>query len=414
MMTRLLLALLALTAAARAQEWRDYRGPAFDGCAPPGAKVPLRFSEQENLKWKRRIPGQGWSSPVVLAGRVWLTTADTRGRKMSVLGVDLETGVVVVERVVFENRKVENKNRLNSYASPTAAVEPGRVYVHFGSYGTACLDARDGATIWKRRDIRCDHMEGPGSTPFLWNDLLIFHMDGGDVQFVIALDKETGKTRWKTGRSEDLTELIPDKRKAYSTPILIEVAGQERLICSGAVATMALAPKTGKELWKVRHGGFSMSSRPLHADGMLFLNTGFMRPQLLAVKAAGAGDVTGEEGAIAWTYRRGVPTMSSACLVGGRIYMVSDGGIATCLDAAKGEALWRKRIGGNYSASPLHVGGRIYFFARDQGKVVVLKAGDRFEKLAENQLGDGFMASPAVVGNALVLRSKRHLYRVEE
>jgi outer membrane protein assembly factor BamB len=342
---------------------------------------------------------------------VWVTTADESGHELSAVAVDFETGEVLHDRLVFEVDDPEPKNKLNSYASPSPVIEAGRVWVHFGTYGTACLDTRTGDTLWERRDIHCDHMEGPGSSPLLFDDLLIFHMDGGDVQFAIALDKATGETRWQQPRSAEVEHLAPDLRKAYSTPIVVDVDGAPRLISSGAQATVACDPRTGKELWTVRTGGFSMSARPLFDGETLFLNTGYMTAELIAVRAAGEGDVTATN--IAWRYRRGVPKMASSVLVDGRLYMVSDDGIATCLEAGSGEPLWRQRIGGQHCASPVFAAGRIYFFGRG-GHTVVVEAGDAYRQLADNELDAGFMASPAIAGDAFVLRTTTHLYRIEE
>lgn len=403
------LACLLLAHAASGQAWPEYRGPARDGRADT-AHVPLEWSEKKNVRWKTPIPGLGWSSPVVWSDRIWLTTATEDGRRMSVIAVDFASGEKVIDRVLFENDEPAKKNALNSYASPSPTLDQDRVYVHFGTYGTACLEAASGATVWQRRDINCDHMEGPGSSPVLFEDLLLFHVDGGDVQYVIALDKETGATRWRTPRSVDFTGVPNDLRKAYSTPIFVEVDGAVRMICSGALGTMAYDPHTGKELWRLRHVGFSMSSRPLYADGLLFLNTGFMRAELWAVRADGDGDVTDDH--VVWRSVRNVPRMPSPLLIDGHLYMVSDNGIASCLEAKTGDRLWQERIGGEHCASPVFAAGRIYFFDRE-GRSVVIAPGAKFEKLAQNRLDDGFMASPAVVGDAFVLRTKTHLYRVE-
>lgn len=372
----------------------------------------MRWNEKENVRWKVSIPGTAWSSPVVWDGQVWVTTASPKGHMMGVVAVDVVTGKKIHERLLIENEKPAEKNPLNSYASPTPVIEEGRVYVHFGSYGTACLDTRTGKTLWERSDLPCDHATGPGSSPILHGDLLIFHMDGRDVQYVVALDKKTGKTRWKTDRTIDLSKQAPDMRRAFSTPIVIDVDGAPRLISTGSQATYAYEPSTGKEVWRLYHKGFSQSSRPVLGDGLLFLNTGFVRPQLLAVRPGGKGDVTGKD-AIAWTARRSVPTMPSPLFLDGRIYIVSDGGVASCLDAKTGKSLWRERIGGEHSASPIHAGGRIYFFDREGGTVVI-SPGPTFKKLAENRLDSGFMASAAVVGDAFIFRTKKHLYRIEK
>jgi len=407
----ILLSTLAPQLLAQGTRWPDFRGPTRDGHAPP-AQVPLHWSETRNVRWKVRIPGIAWSSPVVWDGQVWMTTATPKGHEMGVLALDVETGKKLHKRLLIENEEPEEKNPLNSYASPTPAIEEGRIYTHFGSYGTLCLDTGTGETVWARWDLQCDHATGPGSSPIIHEDLLIFHMDGRDVQYVVALDKGTGETRWKTERTIDLTTQPPDMRRAFSTPIVIAVEGAPRLVSTGSQATYAYEPETGKEVWRLFHKGFSQSSRPVQGGGLLFLNTGFTSARLLAVRPGGRGDVT-EQDAIAWTSRRSVPTMSSALFVDGRIYMVSDGGVVSCLDAETGESLWAERIGGEFSASPVLVSGRIYFFDRE-GVAVVIEPGPEFNKLAENTLESGCMASAAVVGDALLLRTKKHLYRLEK
>jgi len=389
--------------------WPDYRGPLWNGHAP-NSNPPLDWSEKRNVTWKTEIHGRGWSSPIVQDGRVWVTTAPRNGRTMSVVAVDLETGKKLIDRVVFTNENPEHVNALNSYASPSPTSEPGRVYVHFGTYGTACIDTETGDTLWQRRDINCNHMEGPGSSPVLVDDLLIFNVDGTDVQYVIALDKTTGKTRWKRPRSVDFGRLPPDLRKAYSTPILIEVDGKRQLVSSGAQATMGYDPTTGKELWRLRYRGFSMSSRPLFGHGLVFLSTGFMSPRFYAFRPQ-TGEVP--QGNVVWVARRSVPTMPSALLIDDLLYMVNDKGIVTCYEAETGKTVWRRRFDGNHSASPIYAAGRIYFFDRE-GRTVVVAAGRKFRPLGTNNLADGFMASPAVVGDALLLRTETHLYRIEK
>lgn len=405
-----MLALVVGSLAAQVASWPDYRGGDRSGYVRK-ADVPLEWGEQNNVRWKRKVLGTGWSSPVVDDGIAWMTTSTDSGKKLHVLAFDVTTGKQLFERVVFENAKPEPKNSLNSFASPSPTVEAGHVYVHFGSYGTACLDVETCATIWERRDLQCDHMEGPGSSPILFQDLLIFNVDGGDVQYVVALDKETGKTQWRTDRSVNLTRYPPDLRKAYSTPIAVQVGRKFQIISCGAQASYAYDPGTGKELWRVGFMGFSMAPRPLVRDDVVFLTTGFMRAQMIAVQTGGTGDVTKKN--IIWSYSRNVPKMASPILAGDRIYMIDDGGFATCLDCLTGKAVWRERVGGTHCASPICIGDRIYYFDRS-GTTVVIKKGDKFEKLATNSLDDGFMSSPAVLGNALILRSKTHLYRIEE
>lgn len=401
---------LSAQAGTDAERWPDYRGPGWNGHADE-AEAPIEWSESKNVRWKTAIRGVGWASPVVWGRQVWVTSADESGHRLYAVAVDLDSGEVVHDLLVFEVDEPEPKNELNSFASPSPVIEDGRVYVHFGTYGTACLDTASGQKLWERRDLNCDHKEGPGSSPVLYRDKLIFNVDGADVQYVIALDKQTGETRWKTPRDAGLEELRPDLRKAYSTPIIVEDEGAPQLLSSGAEATVAYDPDTGEELWRVRYRGFSMSARPITDGELVFLNTGFPKPNLLAVRLGGAGDVT--DSGVAWRYRRGVPQMSSALHADGRIFFVSDGGIVTCLRSEDGRRLWRQRIGGRHCGSPVVVAGRVYFFDRD-GRSVVLEAAESYVKLGENQLGEGFMACPAVVSDGFILRGTEHLYRIGE
>jgi outer membrane protein assembly factor BamB len=278
-------------------------------------------------------------------------------------------------------------------------------------YGTACLDTASGKVLWQRRDVHCDHFRGPGSSPILFGDLLIFHMDGIDVQYVIALDKTTGRTVWKTDRSIDLEAFVPDLRKAYSTPTVIEAAGRTQLLSTGAQGSYAYDPATGKELWRVTIRGFSNVARPLFGGGLVLVNSGFGRAQLWAVRPDGQGDVTDTH--VAWRATRGIPAKPTPVLVDDLIYMADDRGVASCLELATGETVWQERLGGQFSASPIYADGRIYFFSHDD-EATVIRPGRTFQPLAANHLDAGCMASPAVVGNALIVRTKTHLYRIEE
>lgn len=411
MHARLAALALILAPSALAQSgspWPEYRGPQANGTAE--GSIPLSWAEDRGVTWKVPVPGRGWSSPVIAAGRVWLTTAPATGEHQRVLAYDLETGEEQVNRVVFEAADPEPVNRLNSYASPSPVANATSVFVHFGSYGTACLEAATGDEVWSRRDLPCDHMEGPGSSPLLWNDSLFMHMDGGDVQYVVALDAKTGKTLWRTDRSIELGGFEPDLRKAYSTPVLAVVEGKPQLISSGAQATYGYDPATGKELWRVHHKGFSMSSRPMLAGDRVVLSTGFMRPELWCVRLGGEGDIT--ESHTLWRNTRGAPTMPSNVVVDGLLFQSSDRGMASCVDLESGKTLWQERLGADVCASPIVASGRVYYFDRD-GKTTVIEPGREYKQLATSQLDAGFMASPAVVDDAVILRTETHLYRID-
>ncbi len=408
--TLLLAALLAAPAARAADNWPAFRGPSGDGHADaPG--LPVTWSEKENVRWKTPIPGKAWSSPVVWGNQVWVTTATPDGKELSALAVDRATGKVLLNVKVFEIEKPAFCIPTNSYASSTPCIEEGRVYVHFGSAGTACLDTASGKTLWSRQDLPCNHWRGPASSPILYRDLLLVHFDGYDLQYVAALDKKTGKTVWKKDRSFDYGSLDGDRKKAYGTPEVFEIGGKPQLVSPAAYGAIAYDPLTGEEIWKVRHEGMNVSAPPLYGNGLIYLCTGDERggPGLLAVRPNGKGDLT--ETNIAWKTARGVPSRSSPLLVGDRLYMVNNDGIVSCLDASTGKEVWKERLGGKFWASPLYAAGRIYFCSED-GITSVADVSAGWKLLAANRLDDGFMASPAVVGNDLILRTRTHLYCV--
>lgn len=423
---------LGLACATAADNWPQFRGPGGDGHS--GAKgLPLTWSETNNVKWKIAIHDKGWSSPVIWDNQIWLTTATDEGGKLFALCVDRETGKIVHDLKLFEVGGQPDIRKFNTYASPTPVVEEGRVYVTFGSPGTACLDTRSGKVLWERRDLECNHFRGAGSSPVVYQDLLIMNFDGSDHQFIIALDKKSGKTAWRQQRSVDYKDLGPDGkpqadgdfRKAFSTPHVATIDGKAVLVSQGAKAAYGYEPLTGKELWRVEERtSHSASSRPISGHGLVFLATGWSKGQLLAIRqgskagesidvneTAPAADGAGLQ--IVWKSKRNVPRKPSLLLVDDLLFGIEDdGGIVSCVEAKTGAEVWRERVGGNFSASPLLAEGRLYFFG-DDGKTTVLEAGRQFKKIGEGKLDGGFMASPAVAGKALYLRSKTHLYRVE-
>jgi outer membrane protein assembly factor BamB len=419
-MTRVILLILSLAVSSLADSnWPQFRGPKGDGHSDANG-LPVTWSETENARWKTPIHGKAWSSPVIWGNQVWVTTAPEEGTRLHAICIDKESGKILRDIKLFDVVLPQYVHPFNTYASPTPVIEEGRVYVTFGAPGTACIDTQSGKVLWQRRDLKCNHFRGAGSSPILCKDLLIMNFDGSDHQFVIALDKNTGKTAWQTKRSVDFQDLGPDGepqaegdfRKAFSTPHVAAIDGKDILLSSGAKAHYAYDPLTGKELWRVEERGqHSASTRPVVGHGLIFFPTGFSKGQLLAVKPGGSGVVTDTH--VAWRAKRGVPNKPSLLLDKELLFMVDDNGFASCLEAKTGKELWQERIGGAYSASPILAEGRIYALS-EEGKTVVFEAGREFKKLAENKLADGFMASPAVSGKALFLRTKKALYRIEQ
>ena len=412
-----MLRLLAVALIAAAQ-WTEFRGPQGTGSVPD-AKIPERWSETENVRWKVPVRGRAWSSPVVLGQQIWLTTATPDGKQLYAMAFDKDTGKTIHDLKLFDVATPQFAHSFNTYASPSPVIEPGRVYITFGSPGTAALDTASGKVIWERRDLECNHFRGAGSSPIIYRDLLIMHFDGSDVQYVVALDKRTGRTVWKTPRSVDFKDLEPDGRikadgdfrKAFATPIVVTAGTQPVLISPGSMAAYGYDPLTGKELWRLEERtSFSSSTRPVAGHGLVFYTTGFNTGQVLAIRPDGRGDVTATH--VAWRSTRGAPKKPSLLLHDDLLFMVNDNGVLTCVEAKTGTEVWTGRLNQTYSASPISAGGRVYFFGED-GKATVIEAGRTFKVIAENTLDDGFMATPAIDGAALYVRTKSHLYRIQ-
>lgn len=403
------LASVALATAGGAAEWPQFRG-AHSGHADD-AHLPLTWSEDDNVAWKLPLPGRGYSSPVVLGGQVWMTTAREEERSLRALAVDAARGKLLFDVEVFRPQAFQESHLENSYASPTPVIEPGRVYVHFGTYGTAGLDTADGRVLWVNDELRIDHEVGPGSSPILWRDLLIVNCDGTDQRYVAALDKHSGRIVWRARRSVPLSIKKGTHRKAFSTPIVVEVEGEPQLVTAGADQVSALDPATGHEIWRVRYEGYSVVPQPVAGNGRVYVDTGYIKPHLLAIRLGGHGDVTDSH--VEWSYFWQVPANPTPLVVGERIFMVNDWGNATWLDAGRGEDVWRRRLGGRHWASPIYAAGRIYVWSAE-GETVVVAAEEAYRELAKNRLDAEVRTTPAVAGDAFFVRSTTHLYRLEE
>jgi outer membrane protein assembly factor BamB len=398
---------MLVPAVARAEDWPQFRGPTGEGRAA-AENLPLEWGKDKNKVWQQDIPGLGWSSPVVVKGRVYLTTAvPAKGDfSLEALCLDAKNGALLWEKEVFrENGKTAPAiHGKNSHASPTPLVHDGRLYVHFGHMGTACLDLA-GKIIWRNNELKYNPVHGNGGSPIIVDDKLIFSCDGGDQAFVVALDSATGKQVWRTDRRNN-----PVKKFSFSTPLLITVNGKKQVISPGSEAVMAYDPASGREIWRVRYRGYSVIPRPVYGHGLLFISTSYDSPTLLAIRPDGAGDVTNSH--IAWSTRQNAPHTPSVLLAGDELYMVSDDGVASCLDAKTGKVHWQERLGGAFSASPVYAAGRSYFQTED-GVGIVVKAGKQFELLARNPLDERTLASYAVAEDALFIRTAKCLYRFQ-
>ncbi|HVR36162.1 MAG TPA: PQQ-binding-like beta-propeller repeat protein [Methylomirabilota bacterium] len=409
--TRLLAILtlfLALSTLHAIGDWPAFRGPTGQGLST-ATNVPVHWNATENVRWKSSIPGAGWSSPVLAGDRLFLTTAIEDGNSLSLraLCLDPDSGNIVWNHEVFRHPRagLPRTHSKNSQSSPTPLARGDRLFVHFGHLGTAALNL-SGTVLWRQTGIDYPPVHGNGGSPALIDDLLVFSADGGSDPFLVALDANDGRIRWRTPRN------TPARSKfSFSTPLVIQIDGATHIISPTSGFVAAYAPDDGREVWRYRYGqGYSVIPRPVFAHGLLFVSSGYDRPSVHAIRAGQArGDIT--ETHLAWQSSRGAPNTPSMLVVGDELYFVSDGGIATCADARTGRVHWNERLGGDFSASPVHAEGRIYF-QNESGVGFVVKAGRDFEVLAENDIEERTLASHAVTDGALFIRSASHLWRI--
>ena len=393
--------LLAAATVSRAADWTEFRGPGQQGHSDEQG-LPLTWSAEEHVVWKTDIPGLGWSSPAIAGGKIWLTTGVEEGRSLRVLRLDAASGAIEASIEVFAPAEPGSVHTKNSHASPTPVIDGERVFVHFGSHGTACL-SREGEVLWKTK-LDYNHRHGPAGSPVVVGDLLVIACDGTDIQFVVALDKTTGKEVWRQPRGEG--------RMAYSTPTLAAVDGQPIVVSCGGEFVIAYTPKNGAERWRFRYpGGYSNVPRPITGFGLTFVSSGYDTPVFYALPLDGTGELGDDR--VAWKTSKGVPRNASPLLVGDELYMVSDNGVISCLDARSGTVHWQERLGGDCTASPLHADGRIYI-TDENGVTKVIAPGKTFQELATNELPGRTLASLATADGAIFLRTDTSMYRLDD
>jgi outer membrane protein assembly factor BamB len=410
--------LFSETACSQNSNWTHFRGSNLNGIAETGT-IPLKWDESV-IKWKTSIHDEGYSSPVVYDNQIWLTSATQDGKSLYAVCTDFNTGKIIYDIKVFTPEEVEGKHSLNTYASPTPCIEKGFVYVSYGSLGTACINTSDGKIVWSRTDFKCRHAQGPASSPVLYKNLLILHFEGTDSQYIVALNKADGKLVWKTNRPAEPYQALQEiGRKAYITPIVINVKGHDMLISNGSAVCEALDPETGKELWKVVDGAESTIAMPVTEKGIVYWYTGFTvgddgrkYTELLAVNPDGNGDITKSN--ILWKKREELSENQSLTPVikDGLIYTVNTRKTLMCIDAATGAEVWATHVTSNYNASPIYLNGNVFFFSA-KGEVLVIKAGRKYEAVAKSQMDSGIWATPAILRNTVILRTQKYLYSIE-
>ncbi|MEN8155829.1 MAG: PQQ-binding-like beta-propeller repeat protein [Bacteroidota bacterium] len=400
-----------------ASSWTHFRGTRLNGISAETG-IPADWSDSTNIAWKTIIDGKGWSSPVVLDNQVWLTAATDGGMEMRALCMDVSSGAIIHNRLLFNPDSLYPKHSVNTYATPTPAIEKGSVYIHFGRYGTACLDTHTGETVWERTDMQCEHIQGPGSSLFIYKEKLIVHMEGSDIQYIVALDKKTGETIWRSERPGELYEPLEYiGKKAYTTPIIVEVNGRELLISNGAAVCIAYDPETGKEVWRIVHGEDSTIAMPTESEGIVYFYTGFETDadgkklaELLAVDPSGEGDV--EETHVLWRVKSPMLQLLSPLVFEGLLYTIDSRGTMLCLDGATGETIWSEKMKGKFHSSPVYADGHIYFNST-KGRTYVIRPGREFDLVAENSLDGEIWATPAIAGKALFIRTSKYLYKIQ-
>ncbi len=426
----LVIALLSSRQGLTDESWLQFRGTDGSGVTT-NAQVTFDLNLLSDVLWRTETPGVGWSSPVSDGQRLWMTAAriteaTPEQKEAALAGVSLAKMKDVAGSVdllaicldaqsgkllhTIELGQVESPkpiHPMNGYASPTPVIVDDRVVVHFGQYGTWCLDVASGEVLWHRQ-IVIDDSVGPGSSPVVFQGNVILTCDGMDQQFIEALSIENGNTVWKTARPP-IDSTNGEFRKAYSTPLLIEVQGQTQAVVPGAQWCVAYDPTSGTEIWRAEHSqGYSVTPMPTFVAGKIIMSTGYLKPELVAIDPSGSGDVTASH--IVWRGDRGAPRMSSMVSDGRRLYSVSDDGILTVINVSDGVTIYRERLGGKYSASPLLSGDRILIADHD-GNATVFKTGDEYVQVSQTKFEEQMMASPIPSGDDLIIRTKLAVYR---
>jgi outer membrane protein assembly factor BamB len=419
-----------------ALEWPEFRGPNGNGVSEV-KDLPILWSEPfRRPVWSTSIPGQGWSSPIVLGDKIWLSSAEviavtdsqtqakldaneygpddfqTHG-SVVLLAIELDANTGEATRSI-ELGRVENPtpiHSMNSYASPTPCTDGKRVVMHFGSLGTFCIDGTTGKTAWQcRYDL--DDITGPATSLVMNGGLVYLACDATSDQFLCAIDVQTGTERWRTQRPP-IDTARGAERRAFSTPLIVEHAGTKQLLAPCAQWLVSYDPISGHENWRCRIGkGHALVPRVVYENGIAFVCSGYMRPELFAVRVDGRGDVTDSH--VAWTWKKQVPEVASPVLVHGTICFVSSFGVATCLDQKEGHLLWQQRLSGAYSASPTVANGLIYF-SNQHGLTTVGKSSQTgFETIASNELFGETLASMAIYRDGFLIRTHPVLHYIRK
>lgn len=396
------------------ENWPQFRGPNVQGRSSE-TNLPLKWSATENVAWKTAVPGQAWSSPIVWGDRVFLTSATENGQSCRVLAFHRSQGYIVWEKEVF--RQVPgHKDGRNSFATPTPATDGKRIYACFYDGSFVALEF-SGAIVWTNRGHPFYSQHGLGSSPIVHGDLLIMARDGSgqgegktslgwqvpwDQAYIVALDTETGRERWKGRRGLS--------RISHGVPAIWEHDGKPELISEAGDVVQGFSLENGERLWSSQVIGEGKAPSTVFGEGLVFAAGGYGgRESIKAFKLIGRGDLGTNN--LAWEQRKGMPKVPSMLYVRPYLFAVTDGGVATCLQAATGEIVWQERLGGKFSASPVSAEGHIYFVS-DEGVTTIIEAGPAFKVLARNSLGEKVQASPAISQGRIFIRTEKHVFAI--
>lgn len=399
------------------RSWTHFRGNDLNGIVEEGT-FATTWNDSTNIIWKAEIRGKGWSSPVVYGDQIWCTSATEDGKEMFVVCIDYSSGEIIKEIPLFQPDTLYRIHPINSFATPTPAIEEGFVYVHFGRHGTACLDTETGEKVWARRDIQCEHIQGPGSSVFLYDNMVIIHMEGIDTMRIYALDKKTGETIWVAERNEEWYQGIDEiGRKAYVTPIVIEVDGRELLISNGSCVCDAYDVHTGELVWYIPRGEDSTISMPVEWDGKVYFYSGFETREdghkdcdFICVDPSGSGDISSN---IIWTVRSTMLQLQTPVVNEGLIFTVDSESLLMCMDAHTGEVIWKEQLKGKYHSSPTWADEKIYI-NQIRGTTYVYEASKQKNRISENKLQGDIWTTPAFLDNEILMRTSKYLYKISE
>jgi len=405
-MSKFLLPLLYFSVfiSVKGNSWPQFRGPTGQGHVIGESKLPLKWNSDEGVTWQTYLNGKAWSSPICVDDQLFLSNAIQKDGllKLEILSISFKSGRIQWRKNLFEYENLPRIHKKNSFASPTPFYDEGRVFVHFGNLGTACLGL-DGGLIWKQK-LDYSPVHGSGASPVVFKDLLLLSADGAEDPCLYALDKLTGTIKWKAPRDSNAK-----KNFSFCTPTVIEEM-EKILIISPASDYVFAYDYNGKQIWKFNYpNGYSVVPRPVYDDGIIYVSSGYDSPTLYAIRSSGLGDITKSH--LVWETRKGVPRNSSFLVVNGMLFMAADNGVVSCLDALNGQIYWMERVAGSCSASLLLANGRIYL-CDESGKTFIFKAQKEYSLIATNDLGERMLASPVAYQGSLLLRTEEGIWRI--